>query len=141
MRYMMELTQTKFEAANERGRIYAETHPIALKVRYSMAKDRIIVDLANGCTFAFPPRLVQGLQDATPEQLAQVYTGSGIGLHWDELDVDVTVAGLVNGIFGTRKWMASLAGRKTSPAKAAAARENGKKGGRPHKKAGDSKSA
>ena len=36
--------------------------------------------------------------------------------------------------FGTRLWMKSLAsraGRVTSEAKAAAARENGKKGGRP----------
>ena len=133
---MAEMTKQEFEAANARGLAYADYHPIALAARYNRSNDRVIVDLANGCTFAFPPRLIQGLQDATQEQLAQVYTGSGIGLHWDDLDVDVTVAGLVNGIFGSRKWMASQAGRASSPAKIAAARENGKKGGRPRKKAG-----
>lgn len=42
----------------------------------------------------------------------------------------------MNGVFGTRKWMSELArraGRATSPAKAAAARANGAKGGRPRK--------
>ena len=123
-------------SSNKFGCEDAMTHTTASLVKYNRSNDRVIVDLANGCTFAFPPRLVQGLQDATQEQLAQVYTGSGIGLHWDDLDVDVTVAGLVNGIFGSRKWMASQAGRASSPAKIAAACENGKKGGRPRKKAG-----
>jgi Protein of unknown function (DUF2442) len=131
--FMAELTQADIDKAEEAGRRYFETHPTAKGVRYDWATDRVIVDLNSGCTFAFPPRLVQGLGEATPEQLSQVYTGSGIGLHWDELDVDITVAGLMNGIFGTSKWMASRAGRSTTPAKAAAARENGKKGGRPRK--------
>jgi len=46
----------------------------------------------------------------------------------------------VAGIFGTRAWMnralARHAGRQTSTAKAAAARANGAKGGRPKKLAG-----
>lgn len=47
------------------------------------------------------------------------------------LDVDFTVPGLMAGIFGTRVAMARRAGQATSPAKAAAARKNGRKGGRP----------
>ena len=42
----------------------------------------------------------------------------------------------MNGIFGTKAWMNELArraGSVTSPAKAAAARANGAKGGRPRK--------
>jgi len=54
-------------------------------------------------------------------------------LAWDALDLDYTVAGLVNGVFGTARWMAARAGRTSSPAKAAAARTNGAKGGRPRK--------
>lgn len=130
---MVELTADEFAAANARGQDYFNHHPVARSARYDHGNDRIVIELTNGCAFAFPPRLVQGLQDASPDQLAQVSIGSGIGLHWDELDVDITVSGLMNGVLGTTRWMASQAGRVTSPAKAAAARSNGKLGGRPRK--------
>jgi hypothetical protein len=55
----------------------------------------------------------------------------GYGLHWEALDVDLSIPGLIAGIFGTRSYMARRAGQATSPAKAAAARANGAKGGRP----------
>jgi hypothetical protein len=65
--------------------------------------------------------------------------GAGHALHWPQLDADFTVPGLLMGVFGTRAWMASefarRAGQAKSPAKAAAARANGRKGGRPRRKA------
>ena len=94
----------------------------------------MVVELTNGCTFAFPPRLAQGLEGAAVEQLAQVEVqGSGYGLHWEALDADLSIPGLLAGLFGTRAHMARVAGQATSPAKAAAARANGAKGGRPRK--------
>ena len=59
--------------------------------------------------------------------------GTGYGLHWEALNEDHALPALVAGIFGTKRYMAQLAGRATSPAKAAAARANGAKGGRPRK--------
>lgn len=107
---------------------------LAASARYDRRLDRIVVELTNGCTFAFPPRLAQGLGQATEDELAEVEVmGAGYGLHWETLDVDFTVPGLLAGIFGTRAYMARHAGRTTSPAKAAAARANGAKGGRPRK--------
>lgn len=62
----------------------------------------------------------------------------GIGLHWPKLNVDLTVEGLLSGIFGSDQWMLkqhlSKAGKVKSPAKAISSRENGAKGGRPKKK-------
>jgi hypothetical protein len=131
---MVDLTAAEIAAARERGRLYRATQPHAVSARYDAKSDRIIVDLTSGATFAFPPRLAQGLADAAPAHLAEVeLLGDGEALHWETLDVDYSVAGLVNGIFGTAKWMAARAGRATSPAKAAAARANGAKGGRPRK--------
>lgn len=61
--------------------------------------------------------------------------GAGTGLHWEALDLDLSVPELLNGLFGTRAQMARLAGQGRSEAKAAAARANGAKGGRPRKHA------
>jgi hypothetical protein len=131
---MAELTADRLAAANVRGRFIAQTQPHAAAARYDRRSDRIIVELTSGATFAFPPRLVQGLADASPADLADIeLLGNGYGLHWERLDVDYSVPGLVNGVFGTARWMAARAGSTTSPAKAAAARANGAKGGRPRK--------
>jgi hypothetical protein len=133
---MAELTDAQIDAAAERGRIARHNEPRAASVRYDRRRGRVIVELTNGCTFTFPPRLAQGLESATAEQLAAVEVlGAGYGLHWEALDVDLSIPGLLAGLFGTKAYMARHAGRVTSPAKAAAARANGAKGGRPRKSA------
>ncbi len=114
-------------AAIERGKAKLSTEPRAVAARYDAATDRMIVELASGATFAFPPALVEFLQDATPEQLAEVEVqGTGFGLHWKTLDVDYTVPGLLNGIFGTTRWMAARGGQATSNAQPQASEKNGK---------------
>jgi hypothetical protein len=131
---MDNLTDTEIDTALEGGRIAQQSEPRATAARYDKKNDRIIVELTNGCTFAFPPRMVQGLDTAADQDLASVEVlGAGYGLHWEALDVDFTVGGLLAGMFGTKAYMARRAGQATSPAKAAAARANGAKGGRPRK--------
>lgn len=133
---MADLTDAALDAALERGRAARASEPRAATARYDRPSGRVIVDLENGCTFAFPPRLAQGLEGASDDQLAAVeILGRGYGLHWEELDVDLSLPGLMAGIFGTKAWMARRAGQATSAAKAAAARANGTKGGRPRKTA------
>ena len=131
---MVELTDADIDAAIERGQTATANEPRAASARYDRRLGRVVVELANGCTFAFPPRLVQGLENATDEEIDEVeILGAGYGLHWESLDADFTVPGLLAGIFGTKAYMARRAGQATSPAKAAAARANGAKGGRPRK--------
>ena len=133
---MADLTDAAIDAALERGRAANANEPRAAAARYDRASGRVIVDLENGCAFAFPPRLAQGLETASDDQLAAVeILGRGYGLHWEELDVDLSLPGLMAGLFGTKAWMARHAGRATSAAKAAASRANGAKGGRPRKTA------
>ncbi len=129
-------TDTQIDDALARGALARASEPRAKRARYDRRLGRIVVELTNGCAFAFPPGLVQGLEQATEEQLTAVQLlGAGTGLHWDALDTDLSIPGLLAGLFGTAAYMAGLAGRTRSPAKAAAARRNGAKGGRPRKSA------
>ena len=130
-------SDAQFAAAEARGKEQFENEPRALSARYDAKSGRIVLELSNGATYAFPAALGQGLETATPAQLAEVeLNGAGFGLHWESLDVDLSIAGLLAGRFGNKTWMSELArraGSAKSPAKAAAARANGAKGGRPRK--------
>ena len=134
---MPDLTDAQIDAAIERGKAAQLSEPRAFKARFDKRLGRVIVDLTNGCTFTFPPHLAQGLETATEDDLAEVrILGAGYGLHWERLNVDLSIPGLLAGLFGTRAHMARLAGRTPSAAKASAARANGAKGGRPRKVGG-----
>src|SRR5580693_7761422 len=131
---MAEMSDAEIDEAAARGRAARAAEPRAASVRYDRRRERMVVDLSNGCSFAFPPRLVEGLSEASDDALSAVeILGAGYGLHWEALDVDLSVPGGLAGLFGTRAYMARQAGRATSPAKANAARRNGAKGGRPRK--------
>ncbi|PSR15659.1 DUF2442 domain-containing protein [filamentous cyanobacterium CCP3] len=83
--------------------------PRAIDASYDRSAHVIVVRLNNGAVFSFPPDIAQGLSHASHEDLAAVeITPSGTGLHWEKLDADFTVSGLLSGRFGTRAWMAKL---------------------------------
>lgn len=113
------------------------TEPRAASVRFDQSSGLIVIALKNGAFFSFPPNLVQGLGEASPEDLNNVWlNASGSSVHWGRLDADFEITGLVAGIFGTKAWMSELGkkgGQATSLAKSEASRNNGKKGGRPKK--------
>lgn len=123
-----------------RGQERLSDEPRAARVHYDAPTGRMHVEMTNGCSFAFPARSIQGLEDADETILAEVeILGRGIGLHWERLDVDLSVPGLLSGLFGTQAWLdrqrAARAGAARSEAKSATARRNGAKGGRPAKRA------
>src|SRR5665213_3616209 len=109
----------------------------ASAVRYSRSRDAFAIELRNGIELVIPRRLLQGLAEATSAKASRVMiVDKGAGLRWPTLDVDLTLPGLVSGIFGTKTWMSELGragGRQRSAARAAASRANGQLGGRPRK--------
>ncbi len=95
--------------------------PRAIGVRYDRRRRRVVVSLNNGLELAFPPELAEGLDGAEPADLAKIeITPTGLGLHWSRLDADISVPGLLDGVFGSRRWMAGLTHRKPGRARAAA---------------------
>jgi hypothetical protein len=112
----------------------------AVSARYDRRRSRIVVRLSTGLELAFPPALAEGLAGAAPTDLTDIeISPSGLGLHWPKLDADLYVPALLQGVFGTRRWMAAqlgaVGGRARSTTKAASSRANGMKGGRPRKEA------
>lgn len=124
--------------ARKRGRERLQREPRALSASYDAKTKRIKIELSNNCTFIFPPDIAQGLRGANATQLSDIEIfGGGLYLGWEQLDAHLTLAGLLAGIFGTKKWMSELGragGSISSESKAVSSRANGAKGGRPRKK-------
>ncbi len=90
----------------------------------------------EGTTVSVPARNIVQLADLSDEELAKVQVASnGHVLLWREANIDFAVAGLIERITGLKTHRAHMAqiGAISSEAKAAAARANGQKGGRPRK--------
>jgi hypothetical protein len=135
--YSEEELQKQFTEATQRATEADEIEPRAVRASYNKKAAQVVVTLATGVVVSIPSKLLQGLVDASPQDLSKVTVSPrGTALHWPMLDADFSVTGLMAGVFGTRAWMAELGrkgGQVTSHAKAMASRANGRKGGRPHK--------
>ncbi len=133
-------TDTEIDRAIERTRRLRD-EPLVTEVEYRPGPglDLLILKLSDGRRHVIPREDLQGLETGRPEQLARVeILGGGTGLHWPELDADLYVPALLQGVYGTKLWMAKIGkrgGSVTSAAKKRAARANGLKGGRPRRKA------
>lgn len=131
-------TRDEFKAANKRGNRVLAKGPVAQAATYDTRLRKVIVTLRSGLEFLLDPQQIEGLGGAREADLKMVeITGSGLGLYFPRLDVDLYVPALLEGHFGSKQWAASrlgrVGGRSKSKVKAMAARANGSLGGRPRK--------
>jgi uncharacterized protein DUF2442 len=134
----MNLTDAEVRQSEKRMKARLKAQPRATSARYDRRGERIVVSLSNGLELGVPVDLAQGLAGARASDLSKIeITPTGLGLHWPRLDADLYVPALLEGVFGSRRWMARVmgkaGGRSTSSAKQSAARANGRLGGRPRK--------
>ena len=62
-------------------------------------EENMWVELADGRSLSIPLSYFPRLLNATPSQRENyVISGGGTGLHWDELEEDISVMGLLLGI-------------------------------------------
>jgi hypothetical protein len=133
-------SSNNFEKAKQRAKGLQSSIPKAISVHYDRKSGRVVVDLSSRLTLSFSPDDAQGLENAKLSQLDEIeITPSGFGIHFPKLDADLYVPALLEGLLGSRKWMASrlgqAGGQSTSAAKRSASRANGRLGGRPKKAA------
>ena len=136
---MAEAEAEEFAAAKRRGAARMRG-PRAENAHYDADRDQLVVQLTTGAELRLPRLTIEGLQNAGPSDLAEIEVQElGLGIHFPRLDADIYVPALLDGVLGSKAWMAAqlgaVGGRARSPAKTEASRENGKRGGRPRKMA------
>jgi len=131
-------TDAEIDAALQLAKLH-DNGPVARTVEHSQDLDLLIVWLSNGRRLVLPVEDIQGLGNATHEQLQRYeLLGRGTGISFPELDVDLYVPTFIEGVYGNHRWMAQLGkrgGAAKTEAKRLAAQANGAKGGRPKRAA------
>ena len=128
----------RYAQARARGKARAEDPSAVVDARYDSDADAIDLRFSGGGSMSVPRKFVPGLERASEAKMESIVVSpAGDALSWPLLHLDVYVPGLVERAFGARLFAASTGrrgGRRRSKAKAAAARANGAKGGRPRKR-------
>lgn len=128
----------RFAHARRRGQARSQDPSAVVDARYDADRDTIDLTFRGGGSMRIPRQSIPGLDKIPASSLKAIsLSPAGDALSWPALDVDVHVPGLVEHAFGTRLFAAASGrrgGRRSSKAKAAAARANGAKGGRPRKR-------
>ncbi len=91
-------------------------HDASTAVRVRVTEDELSLDLADGRTVSVPLGWYPRLSHATPEERdGWELIGGGSGVHWPEVDEDVSVASLLAGRPSSerqesfRQWLAKRA--------------------------------
>lgn len=130
-------TTVEIRAAQVRAEKRARIEPRAEYVTGQPLTSSIKIGLRDDMTLEIPVWLISELAGASPEPLVHMRAAmNGRALTVEDIDVDVSIAGLLRDLVGVTAAAAALGrrgGSARSEVKAADVRGNGKRGGRPRK--------
>ena len=106
-------TEAQIDAALERAR-NAPPRPTAVSAEYDNRLDVVVLRLNNDRRLVIPREEMQGLEEATPAQLAEIEIFSGVDIAWPQLDVDHYLPYLIEGKYATEKWKKAREQRKVA---------------------------
>ena len=106
-------TSRDIDAALKRAALEPIT-PTARAVQYNAPTEMVILTMSSGRRVAMPREEIQVLKGAPRSKVSQVEIENfGTALHWPQLDLDLSVEGLLRGITGTKRWMRELAWQRS----------------------------
>src|SRR5688572_14607175 len=92
----------RFEEASRLGEEALLREPRARRVYYDGHDRRLAFEMVDGTLIAIPIGHIQGLSTATASDLNRLQlTEHGDTIQFDRLDLDIGVAGLISGVFGS----------------------------------------
>ena len=139
---MILTTDAQIDTAVKRGKRLPKSVSATAAI-YLPESDQVAVSFDNGTEIRFPRMGLDGLENASLDDLADIELEAGRLLVWPKIADDRSggevahyIPDLMDKFAPSGRAMGEigrLGGSKTSPAKTAAVRANGKKGGRPKK--------
>ena len=138
-----QITDAEYAAALAAGRAEMETEIRVQTVRYVLDRDAIEVVTTRNAGFLIPRQWIGALQDVTTEDLMRLEVWpDGAAIEIEDRDIHISVHGLLSAVLSAMlppraiaAIFASRGGKATSEAKRISAKENGRRGGRPRKRA------
>ena len=104
----VSITDEEIEAALEEAKEFAD-EPRAVSAEYVSATAAVMIHLSTGGRLIIPREDLQGLENATPRQLAEIQLWGGlISLSWPQLDVDHYLPHLLEHRYGSDACMEKL---------------------------------
>jgi hypothetical protein len=130
-------TDAEIDAAIKRANANKKTSTRILAAHFDRSSDSVVVKLSTKATVIVPRAAIPGFKSIDPLQLADLSPqASGFSIWSEAADTGIRIERLLQIAAGPAltTLAAGILGRTSTPAKAAAARKNGRAGGRPAKK-------
>lgn len=96
-------TEEDIDAAIERSSKVPD-RPVAVSVEYNRGFDMVILRLDIGRRLLIPREEMEGLENATPEQLTHIEIFAGVDIAWPDLDADHYLPHLLKGKYASEPW-------------------------------------
>jgi len=99
------MTHEELDAFLEQARLDdTPGDPAALSAEYIRSLDLVLIKIDDGSRLTIPREQLQGLEEATPEQLAHIEIFGGDDISWPELDVDHYLPHLMARKYASERW-------------------------------------
>lgn len=103
----------QIERARAAGQAQASSQRLAVAGYFDAESGKVIIQFENGAEFRFPSKLGLGLANASEAELSNIkISPSGLGIHWPDIDVGLSISHLLEGIYGTKRWMSFIESSK-----------------------------